>query len=90
LTTKNLLTVLHNFVNRVKTRPGGSEGFCERYNFFLTTSEYGADCTYARKCMDLFLSEDYPEIRVLFLEVLAEFRSIEGEDFGRVTNASKE
>ena len=82
-TVPNLLTVLQTFVKRVTTRPGGSEGFCERYNFFLESSIHGADCAYARKCMDLFLSEDYPEIRVLFLELLSEFRKVEGAGFGR-------
>ena len=78
----NLLTILQTFVKRVTTRPGGSEGFCERYNFFLETSPHGKDCAYALKCLDLFLSEDYPEIRTLFLDLLSEFRNIEGATFG--------
>jgi hypothetical protein len=88
--TSNLLTVLHSFVNRVAKRPGGSEGFCERYNFFIESSPHGKDCAYARKCLDLFLSEDYPEIRILFLALLAEFRTVEGEAFGRETNVGKQ
>lgn len=60
-----------------------SEGMLERYNWFINNSNMGDDCTYARKCEDLFLRDDYEEIRDLFLECLEEFRKIEGLTFGR-------
>ncbi len=84
----NLLTTLKKLIRRVwkrdtPARPGETEGWVERYNFFIETSEHGADCAYARKCMDLFLLDDYEDTKKLVLELLSEFRKVEGEGFGR-------
>jgi hypothetical protein len=58
-------------------------GMLERYQWFINNSNMGDSCTYAKKCLDLFLREDYEDIKKLFLECLKEFRSVEGDNFGK-------
>lgn len=78
-----LLKQLHSFSTRVQKRENGTEGWCERYNYFIVTSEHGESCNYAKKCLDLFLADDYEAIKQQFLSLLDTFRKVEGETFGR-------
>lgn len=64
-------------------KDGQPNGMLERYNYFIYNSEHGRECKYARKCLDIFLEEDYEDIRKLLLEVLSEFRNVEGDKFGK-------
>ena len=57
----------------------GSEGRINRYHFF--SREEG--CPYAAQAAREFEEQEYPAVREAFLDLLAEFRKIEGEGFGR-------
>ncbi len=77
----DLLTTLNDL--RIRLCSSGEPIFIQQYLHFITHSEYGKDCGYAKKCKDLFLRYDYEEIRDLFLKTLEQFRVIEGKDFGK-------
>ena len=62
---------------------GDMNGCLRRYYYFIYNSTYGRDCKYAAKYKDIFLNEDYEDIKKLFLEALTEFRNIEGDEFGK-------
>ena len=55
-----------------------SEGMVNRHHFFSTQD----NCPYADKAAARFEKEEYPAVRAAFLDLLAEFRKIEGEDWG--------
>jgi hypothetical protein len=79
-----LLEALFTLLDRMNHRKNGeSNGMLERYNYFIYNSEHGRDCKYAARCLDIFLSEDYEDVRKLFLECLSEYRLVEGKDFGK-------
>jgi hypothetical protein len=81
----DLLTLLDILAKRIHPpmNPNQySDSMIERYNFFITHSEFGKDCTYARKCKDIFLREDYEQIKQIFLDTLVQFRMVEGNQFG--------
>ena len=44
-------------------------------------TEMGDDCRYYRKSRELFLEKDYEELKTIFLEVVEQYRLIEGKDF---------
>lgn len=61
----------------------GTGGMLQRYHYFVHNGEYKEKCQYAIKAADLFLAEDYEEIKKLFLSCLEEYRKVEGDSFGR-------
>jgi len=84
MSDKNLLESLNSLVSRINNHGGKLDAsMLERYIYFIEHSEFGKDCSYARKCMDLFIKYDYNDVRALFLDVLEQFRLIEGKDFGK-------
>ncbi len=86
----DLLLKLHKLTERANNHGGSlSESMLERYRYFVEHSEHGKDCSYARKCKDLFLTHDYDDTKKLFLEVLEMYRIIEGDGFGRDPTSSK-
>lgn len=84
-TKDDLLLSLFNLAQRINSHGGvlPGESMLERYKYFLQHSENKENCTYARKCKDLFLNYDYEDIKVRFLEVLELIRLVEGKNFGR-------
>jgi hypothetical protein len=77
----DLLTTLNDL--RIRLMSHGEPVFVQQYNHFVTHSEFGFSCGYAKKCKELFLKYDYEELRDLFLKTLEQFRLVEGKDFGK-------
>jgi len=46
------------------------DSLLERYQGFLNNSTYGKECTYARKCKHLFMTNDWADARGLILSLL--------------------
>ncbi len=78
----DLLLLLDDLRLRLINKEGYSD-LVEQYKYFITHSEYGKDCQYARKAKDIWLKYDYNDIKTLFLLILEQYRVIEGQDFGR-------
>jgi hypothetical protein len=77
----DLLTSLNDL--RISLESEGDSVFIQRYQHFITHSEFRKDCGYAKKCKELFLKYDYVRIKNHFLKALEQFRTIEGKDFGK-------
>jgi len=60
-----LLAELYNLWYRLQYHGGDGKqsGLVEKYHWFLHNSEYGAECTYARKSKHLFFRDDWEETR---------------------------
>lgn len=80
----DLLIALDNLQRRINSHGGKMDGdsMVERYRYFVEHSERGTQCTYARKCKEIFLRYDYEDIRDQLLLVLEHLRLIEGKEFG--------
>lgn len=80
-----MLLALHELATRINSHGGVLDGdsMVERYKYFVEHSDAGKDCSYARKCKDLFLRYDYEDIKKLLVKTLEQFRIIEGSDFGK-------
>tara|TARA_Y100000310_G_scaffold331550_1_gene405318 strand:+ start:674 stop:889 length:216 start_codon:yes stop_codon:yes gene_type:complete len=57
----------------------GGNGLVWQYKFY---NDRGPTCESASRVVDEFFDQEYDEVRERFLDLLAEFRKIEGEDFG--------
>jgi hypothetical protein len=80
----DVIISLNNLAKRISSHGGKvNESMAERYKYFVEHSERGKDCSYAKKCQDLFLRYDYEDVKAEFLETLKYFRIIEGENFGK-------
>ncbi len=71
------------YPNERREKVLGSGGMLQRYKFFIEHGEYKEKCAYAIKAADLFLANDYEEVKKLFLSCLEEYRKVEGDSFGR-------
>jgi hypothetical protein len=83
----DLLTLLDDLCLRIQNKKTHEDtsGVCipERYKYMIEHSEFKKDCGYAKKYKDIFLRSDYEEIKQIFLDVLVQYRLIEGNEFGR-------
>lgn len=79
----DIILLLWELAQRINSHGGllPGDSMFERYTYFVKHSEYGKDCSYARKSRDLILKHDYDDILKLFLKVLEEYRKIEGVNF---------
>lgn len=57
----------------------GSEGNINRFHFFSREP----DCEHAISVCQNFEKDEYEGMRAAFLDLLVEFRKMEGEEFGR-------
>jgi len=66
-----LLDLLYKLYYRLHNHRGVpcQESLLEKYNYFISHSESGRNCTYAQKCREMFFSEDYEEVSKLLVEV---------------------
>lgn len=78
----DLLLLLDDLRLRLINKDGYSD-MVEKYKYFCTHSEYGKNCSYAKKCKDVYLRYDYEDIKILFLKILEQYRIVEGDQFGR-------
>jgi len=77
----DLLIELFNLAARINSHGGvlPGESMVERYKYFVEHSEYGKDCSFARKCKDLFLTYDYDDIVKQLKVVIQLIEDVEGK-----------
>lgn len=73
-----LMKRLFFLYKRLNSFKGTEEGnnLVEKYNYFLENSDAGPDCPYAKKCLTLFMTHDYEDIKkelLAALEVINEY-----------------
>ena len=64
---QKLLDLLWELEGILGVRSGDS--LIEKYSYFVTNSEHGRDCTYAKKTEALFFKDQYSKVRSKILEL---------------------
>jgi hypothetical protein len=75
----DLIIELWNLCERIRNHGGKPDldSMAERYKYFVENSEHGKDCSYARKCRDLFERHDYEDVKKQFLLVASLWKNID-------------
>jgi hypothetical protein len=81
LQDRDFFDVLIDLNKRLNTYSGTVEGtnIIERYAHFITSSDKGKNCGYARRYRELFITHDWDDISRLILEAADTIRDINGD-----------
>jgi hypothetical protein len=73
------LHILHQRLSNTEKDQQTKLNTIQAYNYFINHSPLGRDCTYAKKCIDIFYSQMYEDVKQMILELVDLVRQVDEE-----------